>query len=299
MIKEMATTPMVVTAAVVEAPWAPRLAAVIVITAGTVASAAHRACGGRDPKASPAMTTSPDTASNPTIKPRVRALSLAAAVAGMIPLGALQLSFNKAVSGSPLHTPFSWYNDKYLPGTSYGAESRDHERMRQIEHTAHFHHSYQQFTRPFVEMIGTNSLPDLLHERLRMTTVAGSTHGMTLIFAPFALLLLLPRRGLVVAGSKPDDTPRHLGGWHAWLLAAPFPLMVLLYLPYGFYLYQYAGTAIPTLAFWLVAGGWALASFQSEPAAMSRAALPRAQQWLRIIAMPLAASSLRRESTIA
>ena len=223
------------------------------------------------------------------IKPKIRALSLAAAVAGMIPLGALQLGFNKAVSGSLLRTPFSWYNDKYLPGTSYGAQSRDHERMRQIDHTAHFHHSYQQFTRPFVEMIGTNSLPDLLHERFRMTTVAGSTHGMTLIFAPFALLLLLPRRGLTAGGANVDEPARRIGGWEAWLLAAPFPLMILLYLPYGFYLYQYAGAAIPTLAFWLVAGAWALGGFLSEPAAGPGPALSTAKRWLSIIAMSLGA----------
>lgn len=196
------------------------------------------------------------------IAPRLRGLSIAAALVGMVPLGALQLSFNKAVSGSMLKTPFSWYNDKYLPGTSYGAESRDHERMKQVHpHTAHFHFSYQEFTRPFVEDIGKVPLSDLAHERFRVLGVAGTTHGMTLIWAPFALLLLLPRRGLPVAPDDPDGPVRWVGGWHAWLLAAPLPLMWLLYLPYGFFLYQYAGAAIPTFAFWEVAGAYGLASF--------------------------------------
>ena len=97
-----------------------------------------------------------------------------------MPLAGLQLAFNKAVSGSALGTPFSWYNQKYLPGTNYSADSRDHERMKQVEHTAHFHFSYQTFTRPFVEDIGTEPLPELARERLRMTTVAGTTQLITL-----------------------------------------------------------------------------------------------------------------------
>jgi hypothetical protein len=214
----------------------------------------------------------------------------------MMPLGALQLSFNKAASGSYLRTPFSWYNDKYLPGTSYGAESRDHERMRQIDHTAHFHYSYQVFTRPFVEAIGSESLGSLLHERFRMTTVVGSTHGMTLIFAPSALLLLLPRRGIGVAGQKRDDGPSRIGGWDAWLLAAPFPLMILLYLPYGFYLYQYAGAAVPTLAFWVVSGAYGLTAFLADRAgaesATPPAALPPALAAPAILGATLAAIGL-------
>jgi hypothetical protein len=213
-----------------------------------------------------------------SVPAKLRALSMAAAIAGVLPLAGAQLAFNKAVSGGALQTPFSWYNNKYLPGTTYGDEDRNPERMKQIPHTAHFHHSYQTFTRDFVEKIGTEPLPELARERLRMTTVAGTTHGMTLTWVPFALLLLLPRRGLPDPAPVPDRpaSPPRVGGWDLWLLAAPFPLMWLLYLPYGFYLYQYAGAAVPTMAFWMAAGAIGIWAYLS--AGPSRATTP-APRW--------------------
>ena len=43
-----------------------------------------------------------------------------------------------------------------------------------------------------------------------------------------------------------------------WLLAAPLPLALLMYLPYGFFLSQYAAAVVPSMGAWLVLGAWEL-----------------------------------------
>src|SRR5690606_9590611 len=134
--------------------------------------------------------------------------------------------------------------------------------------TAHFHVSFQNFTRPFVVEMRDVPLGDLAHERFRMTSVTAATNGMMLVWVPFALLILLPRRGLPLlapgSASQEEESapePERVGGWDLALLAAPYPLMVLLYLPYAFYLYQYAGAAVPSVAFLQVAGAYGMVAF--------------------------------------
>lgn len=164
---------------------------------------------------------------------RRRAFCIGAAMVGAIPLALIQLPFNEAVTGSYLQTPFSWYAQTYLPGTGYGLSEREVRPGPNI--TAHFRLSYYTFTKPFIDHANTATLAEVLFSRLRLFCLTTVPHGMMLILVPAALPLLLRRPKL-------------------WLLAAVFPLTVLLYLPYGFLLGQYAVPSTPPMAFLIVCG---------------------------------------------
>lgn len=174
---------------------------------------------------------------------RLKAASIGAAIVGTLPFAAIQLPFNHAVTGSWLQTPFSWYADTYLPGTGYGLGEREAATGPNV--TAHYHLSYHAFTKQFIEEVNELDPAGLFYSRLRTFCMTAAPHGAMLTFVPLALPLLLRRPRL-------------------WLLAAVFPLAVLLYLPYGFLLGQYAVATIPSLALLMVCGARCTAMMTGE-----------------------------------
>ena len=167
---------------------------------------------------------------------KLRLQSAAVAAAAMLPLAALQMAVNYGSLGDPLATPFSAYADAYLPGTGYDVTFAERPADAVPANATPDHQvSYREFARPFIA--DANAGPaTVLVARTHKSLFYGTPHGLTLVFLPAAVLLLVldPRR---------RRAARALA-----FTAGPVALAWLLYLPYGFYIDHYVVAIIPALA---------------------------------------------------
>ena len=170
---------------------------------------------------------------------RTRLLSTLVAPLAAVPFLLVALPLNKAMTGSPLTTSFSWYAENYLPGTSYGLNAPRPLDAVPLNDNANFQLSYRSFTRRFIRDHATLPPLEVLKKRAALQTVVATPHALMLALAASPLLLIVLRPGR----------------WRfALLLALPWVLAALLYLPYGFYLGQYAVATAPSMAASIVAG---------------------------------------------
>ena len=153
-----------------------------------------------------------------------------AACVTAVPFVALQVPFDRAMTGGAMTTPFSWYAAEHLPGTSYAGHRRIDVPPPNV--TPHFQLSYRDFVRPFITERARFGTIEFLRRRAERLASGAVPHP--------AILVALPLAGLAWRR-------RGAGAAVAMLAATPI-VMWLGYLPYGFYLPPYAATAAASLA---------------------------------------------------
>ena len=162
---------------------------------------------------------------------------LGLALLPILPLAALQLSFNQSAMGSLTTTPFSWYAETHLPGSGYGFDQRAARDARPPDVTAHYQESYRQWAKPILAQRRLAFGDFALDRAIKHLTGAFPAGLMQILIPPALLWLMLSRRRALAS-----------------LIALPWLLALGLYLPYGFYLTQYANASVPSLAVTMVLG---------------------------------------------
>lgn len=192
---------------------------------------------------------------------RLRASSAGLAVAMAVPFALLLMPLNKAMSGSYFQTSFGWYAENYLPGTSYGLTVDRPLDAVPWNEAPHYQLSYRSFTRRFIHDHAELPTSEFLRKRFREQLMTATPHALMLATALSPLLLLALR---------PKRTWRF-----ALLLGAPWALAAALYVPYGFYLGQYAVATMPSMSAAIASG--ALAFTLAAATMFARGAEPSAR----------------------
>ena len=184
-------------------------------------------------------------------------------VAGAVPFLALQMVFNKGVTGSPWQTPYTYYLRRDQPQTSYGFHRFNASLAPQspLEQKRHY---YRTFMQPMIERhqparlpanwIGRDTPVQKAYERPRLPMLVDTT-------MPFRALLPLAFVGLLGLTTVPR-----------WALWASLPLLVLAYLPNTFFLEHYAIVAAPAVILAVVLGPESLAAAWPRATAAIRSA---------------------------
>ena len=169
---------------------------------------------------------------------------LATIVLAASPFLALQLAFNKGVTGRFSQTPFGMYIDRDQPGTGFGFQDYDPQRRPQSI-LPQKQALYDEFVAPRVRRHTPGQLwgnwfgrEDDPQEVLR-DGYARFVLDATLPSRP--LLVLLPVGLLALAGDR-----------RRWTLFATLPLFLGLYAFYSFFLEHYAVVVAPAVAMTLV-----------------------------------------------
>ena len=170
-------------------------------------------------------------------------------VAGAAPFLALQLVFNKGVTGSVAQTPFGYYVERDQPGASFGFHAHDPGREI-VSRVAQKRDYYRQSIVPFIE-------------RHRLRNTFGRWVGRT---DPGKGMFDQPRLGMLVDTTMPFRVllPIALVGVlgltdvRRAVLGMTLPLMVLMYVPYTFFLEHYAVVVAPAVILSILLGGRAL-----------------------------------------
>ncbi len=149
--------------------------------------------------------------------------------AGLAPWLALQLTINRGVTGHMFTTPFRVYADRDYPNTAYGAYRYDPDAKPASDLPQKIV-LYREYLGEFAARRAGGAWHDLRNYRVPLTLSLSSS-------TPFPLLaMLLP---LSVAGLSR----------RRWLLWAPLPLFLLLYVPYVFFFPSYTLVAAGSLIF--------------------------------------------------
>ena len=172
-------------------------------------------------------------------------------VAGAVPFLALQMVFNKGVTGSLWQTPYTYYLQRDQPQTSFGFHRFDPSLAPQSQ-LAQKRQYYRSFMQPMIERhqparllanwIGRDTPAQKAYERPRLPMLVDTT-------MPFRVLLPLAFAGLLGLSTLPRRT-----------LWASLPLLVLAYLPNTFFLEHYAIVAAPAVILSVVLGVESLAA---------------------------------------
>lgn len=156
-----------------------------------------------------------------------RSLVIAALIAGASPFLALQLTLNRAVTGSILQTPFDLNARRDFPRTSYGfhpisTEAKPQSIVPQKQLL------YSKWVRPFIaDHQVSHIIADQCRRRIPLIADVTLPARVLLILLPVGLLGLTQTR--------------------RWLLFAPFPLLIIGYVGYTFFLEHYAVVMAPAI----------------------------------------------------
>ncbi|MDB5327048.1 MAG: putative rane protein, partial [Phycisphaerales bacterium] len=150
-----------------------------------------------------------------------------------LPLVAVQLAFDKGVTGNYLRPPYQAYNDEFHPFTSYGSVRRDRNLPPvHVSDLVQKQAYYEQFMLPQAQEFEEHSLADSLWNRRLPTMMEGSLPGpLMFAFVPMGFFAMRSLRRAIVA--------------------TPAVLMVVFYLPHAFFLPHYppiVNVAMATLA---------------------------------------------------
>lgn len=168
----------------------------------------------------------------------IRSIAIAAAAA--MPFLAVQLAFNRGVTGSFVETPFGHYADRFFPGTRYGFGPSD-PAARPATALPQFQKYYDAEIRPRLADHTPAAAAERWATRHLPTTL---THGL-----PHAVLIALLPGGLLAARRRPT----------ALVPLATAALFPLLYWPYAFFLPHYTLVAMPGVVLLALLGVRALA----------------------------------------
>lgn len=158
--------------------------------------------------------------------------SLAVIVAAAAPFLAVQLVFNKAVTGSYSQTPFEFYINKFQPQTSFGFHDFD-PAVRPESRLPQKQALYDLFVVPRAKNHTPTQVPITWAKKYFRFTVDVATPARPLI-------ILLPIGLLALRGTR------------QWVLFATLPLFVGLYALYTFYLEHYIVVIAPAMILVLV-----------------------------------------------
>ena len=165
-----------------------------------------------------------------------RRLGLPVAVLAMLPFAAIQLSTNRGVTGSFVTTPFSFYAARDYPGTQYGFghyRAGDQPASALPQKRAY----YETDVRPVVSTHSpATAARRWAQKNAPETILLGIPHAILIALLPAGAWAALSRRGIPMA------------------IVAPFPLFVLLYWPYAFFLPHYTLIAAPAIIAMLMLG---------------------------------------------
>jgi len=151
---------------------------------------------------------------------------------GMAPFLLLQLICNHGITGHWFQTPFDYYAERNLPGTSYGFHPLDpNAKVQSVlpQKTMEFEH----WAQPYIQRHQPNQLAaDWWNFRLPAVVSATLPARPLLILVPIGLLGLTDRR--------------------LWVLFAVAPIFLLLYIGYTFFLEHYCLVIAPAVALLII-----------------------------------------------
>jgi hypothetical protein len=165
--------------------------------------------------------------------PRAKLVTAGALVLGAAPFLALQLVFDRGVTGSALHTPYMFYNDREQPMARVGFPKYDpnlplHSKLLQ----KHLH--YSEFVLPGAKIHSPSRIPFRVVDQLVRSFFYNVPHPVLLIVVPAALLETFRRQRYVL-----------------WSPLIPF---VLLYSVYTLFLAHYTLLVAATVIFLMLLG---------------------------------------------
>lgn len=165
---------------------------------------------------------------------KLKWMVMLALIAGAMPFLIVQLVFNRGATGSVLQSPFGMYAQRDLPGTSYGfhrvpsgAEPESIVPQKKL--------LYAKWVKLFVvEHHLSHMMEEEWQRRIPLIVDVVLPARPLLLLLPVGLLGLRDRR--------------------RWLLLASFPLFILGYVGYTFYLEHYAVVVVPAVVLLVVMG---------------------------------------------
>jgi hypothetical protein len=165
---------------------------------------------------------------------RRRLTTILIATAAAIPLLSLQLIEDYGITGHLLQTPATLYANHYWPELNLGFHPYQSTRVPPTE-LPQMRQYYAEFIQPRVkEHQPQNVVHTFLHERFPTTLVTDLPSKLLAILLPVGLLALTTRPRIAVA--------------------AVYPLFLLAYVPFLFFLRHYTIPAVPALALLVLLG---------------------------------------------
>jgi hypothetical protein len=203
-------------------------------------------------------------------RPAKIAATAGALLAAAAPFLALQLAFNRGVTGEWLTTPYVRYLRENQPGSAFGSDlSRAHAvAARPASTLPQKQIYYDQFLRDQATPVAPGKLRLFIDRGVQ------------------AVGLTLPTLALVIV--TPAAVLRLRRGW-AWVLCVVPPLFVALYTLNPHFLGHYALPLVPAMACWVVAGAAALSQVGARHAP---AAPARPNAWLTVAVAAACAAQL-------
>lgn len=160
--------------------------------------------------------------------PRKLLLACLFVLVGSAPFMLMQLIDDRGITGRWLQTPFDFYADRNMPGTTYGFHPLDpHAVIQSVLPQKRM--EYDHWAIPFIQR---HQQGELLSDwwRLRLPAIASAT------LPARPLVILLPIGLLGLTNSR------------RWLLFAAAPMFVFLYVGYTFFLEHYCLVIAPAIA---------------------------------------------------
>jgi hypothetical protein len=160
--------------------------------------------------------------------------SVVAIVLAASPFLIVQLGFNKLVGGSYFRTPFEYYARLYFPQTTYGFHPYN-PGIRPLSSLPQKQAYYDNVALPFIKShTPMRMLTKWKDNRLRLTVLTDAPSWLMIALVPAGLLGLTDRR--------------------RWVVWSMFPLFVVLYFFYTFFLAHYPLIAAPAVLLNIVLG---------------------------------------------
>ncbi len=156
-----------------------------------------------------------------------------ACLAGVAPFLVIQLVFNHRVTGSFFETPFDFFTRQVYPHATYGFHG-DNPADRPTWPLPQIQQAYDELAKGFLR----NHTPA---QKLLQWRVEYLPNILQMLCPHSLLIVLLPVGFLGLRGRR-------------WLIAAIFPLFVLFYFPYVFFIKHYALTVIPCVLMMILLG---------------------------------------------
>jgi hypothetical protein len=195
-------------------------------------------------------------------------VTIVTGVLAAAPLLSLQFIANRGITGSWLVTPWRVYVEQSQPQFAYAANAFD-PTVRPTSALPQKQAYYDRRVVPFLkERAELGLLAVWRAERLGVLAGATVPNGLLLVLLPVALLGL----------ARPGD--------RRWVLCAPLPLLVLLYLPYAHFIPHYALAAAPAVLVAVAVGADALGDLWPRARAALATGLPVVAVFLAIASLP-------------